>query len=238
MTLANDIFRRAGLVPKGKEMGTGHCGCDPRTMVTLFKANTGRPRCGVCLSLNQAYPNGENMTRLTDGSFLLITPDEIIFWGKASLDKINPKIQIRSATGEMTSVIIGLIRDPPKTPWLCYTFAKSNSSASIRVTEDNRILRFGGKLQMRKQLVPEVNREQVMALLSIGLSSKEWDHYITEYAAGHSRKTMVKLEQKYPDLASLRIIPRLNSPEYFALSMLARPQKGVTHDAMRNSDGE
>jgi hypothetical protein len=225
MSLANEIFRRAGLPPTAVKVGSGYCGCDPRAETSLYKAN-GRLRCDVCSVLNQAFPNGDKMTRMTDGSFLLITPDQITFWGNCRLDQINPQIKVRSAAGEMTDAIIKLIINPPPTPWLSYTFSKSNSQQAIRVTEDNRLIRFGGKMQIRQQLVPEINRDQVMAMWAIGLSAKEWDAVMQEYALDQGRKVMGDMEKRYPALAELRVIPPLNSPEYLALSLILKPKKG------------
>lgn len=181
-------------------------------------------RCDVCAALNQVYPHTDGTARLTDGCFLLITPEQITFWGKSRLDRVNPAIKILPATGEMSEVIRNLIIDPPETPWMSFTFAKSNSSATLRVTENNSVLRFGGKFQIRKQNVSEINRDHVSAMAAVGMNHKEWEEVMQEYALGRSQKFLRTMEKKYPALTKLRILPPFNSPEYLALTLLIRPR--------------
>ena len=220
MTIANEIFRKAGLTPTATQVGPGYCRCDPRTETILYKTN-GNIRCDVCSSLNQAYPAKDGgSARMTDGSFLLITPQAIMFWGSCKLNLVNPRIAVKAATGELSGVLRELIINPPEAPWTAYAFSKSNSSATIRVTEDNRMLRFGGKVQIRKRLVTELNRDQVMQMYHVGMTWKEWDAFMTEYATDKSRRVMVELERKYPALGDIRWMPPLDSPEYLALSFI------------------
>jgi hypothetical protein len=233
MSFEIDFFRRAGLTPTAKKAGTGFCRCDPRAETTLYKTNGGL-RCDVCSSLNQAYPTAPPsedeeddapMNRLTEGSYLLITPQGITFWGKTRVDLVNPEIEIRSATGQMSRVQKDLILNPPETPWMLYSFGKSNNSSAIRVTEDNRRMRFGGKTQISKQVITEINRDQIMQMLHVGMTLKEWEAYVNEYAQDRSRKVMTGLEAKYPGLRDLRRIPPLGSPEYLALRFILTPNK-------------
>lgn len=226
MSLENDIFRQAKLTPTAPKVRTGYCRCDPRTETDLYKTGT-RLQCDVCTALNQAYPHEKGMMRLTDGSCLLITPSQITFWGACKLDQINPDIIVRSATGEMVKVQINLILHPPPTPWMVFVFAKANVAEAIRVTEDNRRLRLGGKMQIRRRVITDINRDHVMQMFDIGMTAKEWDGYMSDYAQD-KRVVTDKLQQKYPRLLDLRkagLIPAMDSPEHLALTYILMERK-------------
>lgn len=228
MSLAHELFRTAGLRPVATESRTGKC-CLP-VPTTLYRRGSGKETqwlCDVCYTLTQSYPYPAQIKgpqRLIDGSYLLITPETIDFWGAQTLKDHNPSIRHHSATGEMSAATARLIVQPPPTPWMFVAFSKTSVRGDdLMVTTDNTRLQFSGKMPRR---IKVVNRSQVMALLAADLTEKQWRAFYKSYVDGsHAAvQTMQTMTTDHPALATL-CIPPMYSDEHSAIQMILQTEE-------------
>ena len=221
-----NLFRRAGLKPFGnKQTKEGFCACTPGEPTTLYKKGPGVFHCDVCIALSQAYQNPapKSASRLVDGSYLLVTAEQVDFWGNQRLGEVSSDIKCHPGTGIIRGVKRDLILHPPSPPWMFISFAKAPlTGAGLQVTEDNTLLRFSGKTTLAdKTEVRAVNREQVLQMAAIGMTDREWRTYLMAYANGTPSDfaAMATLTEQYPALETLRWIPPIDSPEHNALRL-------------------
>lgn len=184
--------------------------------------------CRGCALLRQAYPGTKpnTKTRLGLGSYLLITPEQITYWGNHKLPK---PIVRHPATGALRGIVRNLILSPPTPPWMFVAFARSNSPERVRVNVGNDLIYFSGKFlfpgTMDEPPVVELNRQRVMAIHhAIQLSRKEWETcaraYVNLNNSPEALSYLRDLHDKFPLLGNLPI-PPIRSPEYNALRLLA-----------------
>lgn len=181
--------------------------------------------CRGCILLRQAYAGPKGKSRLGLGSYMLLTPTDVMYWGNHYMP---PPIKRQSATGSLRTIVRNLILTPPQPPWLFVAFARSNSPERMRVTTGNDLIYFSGKFlfpgTMDEPPVDRLNRKRVMDIWSVApLDRNEWEKCARAHAAlTYSTDALGYLQevyQRYPGLANLPV-PPIRTAEYNALRLL------------------
>jgi hypothetical protein len=191
----------------------------------LFRIN-GHNICRGCALLRQAYPTPTGKSRLSLGSYMLVTETTVDYWGNHLMPS---PIRRHSASGALRSIIANLILTPPPPPWLFIAFARSNAADRLYVTVSNDLMFFSGKFlfpgTMDEPPVERLNRKQVIDTHEASrLSRDEWEKVARAHAAlNTSPEALTYLQevyQRYPGLAGVSI-PTIRTPEYNAIRLLA-----------------
>lgn len=213
----HELFRLTGLTPqRDHKTAKGRCACDSSQTVTLY-LRADEWMCDVCIAASQTYPMGpDSKGRFIGGNFLLVSlEDGTDFWGKHRLTDINPKIRVHSPEKAVAGIYRNLILKPPTPPWMFIVFGKWRSSAAnFVVTDDNNFIRISN--DMTKHGLREVCRSQVLAMMQVGLTLKEWNFYLEQYATQNPDNfdKLRALEDAHPALAAICYLPPLESPEH------------------------
>jgi len=198
----------------------------------LFEVN-GNHICRGCALLRQTYTTSKGKSRLSLGSYMLLTTSGVDYCGNHILPA---PIRCQSATGALRSVTAKLILTPPSPPWMFVAFARSNPADRLFVTVSNDLIFFSGKFlfpgSIDEPSVERLNRAQVMELLDVGaLTREEWERICRSHAAlNSSPDALVYLQEiyrRYPRLARVAI-PTIKTPEFHAIRLLAE----VNRDAI------
>jgi hypothetical protein len=204
----------------------GICGSHHKPATALYRIRNNTHICRGCMLLRQAYPSATGKSRLGLGSYMLLSPTGVTYWGNHLLPA---PIKRHSATGALRTIVRDLIRNPPEPPWLFVAFARSNSPERLHVNTANDLVFFSGKFLFPgtkdEPPVERLNRRRVIAMhTAAALTKEEWDQCARAQAAlNNSPESLAYLQdihRRFPALATLPI-PARKTPEYFALRLLA-----------------
>lgn len=182
--------------------------------------------CRGCALMRQAYRTAKGESRLGLGSYMLLAPSGISYWGTHLLPS---PIKRHSATGALRKLVRSLILTPPEPPWMFVAFARSNSPERLRVNSGNDLMYFSGKFlfpgTMDEPPVERLNRARVLALRTAAeLTKKEWEECARAQAglavSSEALAFLRGIYDRFPALASLQV-PTAKTPELNALRLLA-----------------